>query len=352
VLATYRKSRTGRSRIPKAARYVVRNIVPPLRLNLGCGTQGTGSWHPSAGMVNLDKSMGWRFEDGLGDFVSGSVAGITVSHALMYVALADWPKCFREFSRVLEPGGVIRITEDSTSDPRSARCGGWKGSQPAITLTDPAMMRRHLEAFGFAVHDVAVNETKYRDHSLCQRNHGLPPDVFFIEGIRLSSVLFAPHNDDETLFAAFTVLRHRPHVIVCYPSPPDYGDAKAREAETREAMAVLGGDPVEQWQGDNLVAQMRELDARVQPSVVFAPHPQSSHPQHVAVAEAAADVFGARVRTYHTYDAGGKVRSAQPVPYEPAWVQAKLSALLRYQSQLNHPRAYQFFAWDLAEYYG
>lgn len=37
------------------------------------------------------------------------------------------------------------------------------------------------------------------------------------------NLLFAPHADDETLFAAYTVLRFSPHVIICCPSTGDYG---------------------------------------------------------------------------------------------------------------------------------
>lgn len=350
TLATYRHRRTGRSRLPKKARAVVPNIESPLRLNLGCGTPHTRSWHPMPGLVNLDKSLGWVFEDGLGDFVDHSVHAVTISHALMYLAEDRWPAFFAEVARVLVDGGVVRITEDETQDRASRRVGGWRGSDPAITLTSPGFVRRHLERAGLVPYDVTRNTTRYVDHSLCQAQHGEPPDVFFIEGVRVGGVLFAPHNDDETLFAAFTILRYRPHVVVCYPSAGDYGDPLVRETETREAMTVLGGQQVEQWAGGDLEAQMRALDAGVTPSMVWAPHADTSHPDHAEVARAAAAVFGDRVRSYHTYNAGGKVRRGRPVEHEPVWVSQKLRALLRYESQIQHPRANQFFTWDLLEY--
>lgn len=352
VLATYRKRPGGRN-VTTTKRHPADTpgVELPLRLNLGCGTPDTDSWHPLPGFVNLDRSLGWRFEDGLGDFVDGSVAGITTSHALMYVALADWPQAFAEFARVLRPGGVLRITGDDTSDPRSARYGGWRGSEPAVTLTDPRMVRRYLENAGFTAHDVTAHATRFQDRSLCQAHHGQPPDVFFIEGVRECSLLLSPHSDDEALFAAFTIIRHRPQVVVCFPSSGDYGDTAVRTEESRRAVATLGGGPVHQWQsGVDLEWQMRELDARLRPSRVWAPSGATSHPDHLAVAWRAERVFGSRLTKYHTYKDGEKVRGGVPVAFEQSWVERKRSALACYRSQLDHPRARRFFEDDLAEY--
>lgn len=350
VLATYRKSRTGRSRIPKPARSVMRNIEQPLRLNLGCGVQGTRSWHPMKGMVNLDRSLGWRFEDGLADFVTGSVTGITVSHALMYVALPDWPAVFREFARVLAPSGVLRITEDDTATPGSRTYGtGWQGSEPAVTLTDAAMVAEHIRMAGMKPMQMPAGRSAFRDRSLCQAQHGEVPDVFFVEGVRESCVLFSPHADDECLFAAFTILRYRPRVVICFPSAGDYGSTEDRLAESREVVDLLGGGPVEQWDGRNLLAKMTEIEASIRPTMVFAPSRETSHDDHLATGAAAGAVFGDRVVRYHTYDANGKVRG-RPVEFEPGWTAHKLRALSRYKSQIEHPRANAFFMQDLAEY--
>jgi glycosyltransferase involved in cell wall biosynthesis len=352
VLATYRHGLTGRSRLPKSARIAHSGIRLPLRLNLGCGNPNDRSWHPLEGLVNLDKSLGWKFEHGLRDFASGSVAGVTISHALMYLAAADWPAFVDELARVLEPGGVVRITEDETADPRSSRVGGWKGSQPAITLTTPAFVRARLEAGGFTVFDVGPDETKYRDRSLCQRFHGDPPDVFFVEGVKRAAVLFTPHADDETLFAAFTVQRTRPRIVICFPSVRDYGDTATRLEESRAAAEVLGAGPVEQWNGEDLAGKMRAFVAeRGMPAEVWAPSPHASHADHRAVAAAALEVFGSLVRLYHTYDGPARVRQGREVP-PPASdaIERKIRALACYSTQLRHPRAGAFFLDDQREY--
>jgi len=342
VLAVYRHGKTGRSRVPKASSEIVANVEAPLRLNLGCGA------FPIPGMVNLDKRQGWRFQDGL-DFPNHSVHGITISHALMYLPDHDWPAFFSEMARVLVDGGVVRITEDDTDNPNSARFGGWKGSEPAVTMTWAEKVIRALDRAGLAAYHATPDITRGHE-SLLQSRHGAPPDVFYVEGVRGRGVLLSPHNDDETLFAAFTIIRHRPRVVVCFQSERDYGDPAAREAESREAVELLGASGFEQWRGEDMVAAMRDLDARTHPERVWAPDKRASHPQHVEVARAAREVFGDRVVTYHTYDQAGKVRDGRSVPYEPEWVHAKLRALCRYQTQATHPRAGAFFTWDLLEY--
>jgi glycosyltransferase involved in cell wall biosynthesis/LmbE family N-acetylglucosaminyl deacetylase len=352
VLATYRHGITGRSRIPKSARQAHSGIRSPLRLNLGCGNPADRSWHPLPGLVNLDKALGWKFEHGLRDFAGGSVSGITISHALMYLAADDWPAFVDELARVLEPGGVVRITEDETSDPRSSRRGGWKGSQPAVTLTTPAFVREQLARAGFDVADVGPYETRYRDDSLCQRYHGEPPHVFFVEGVKRNALLFAPHADDETLFAAFVLQRARPRIVVCFPSVRDYGDTFTRAEESRAAAAILGAGPVEQWSGGDLAARMRALvEVHGMPSEVWAPSLEASHADHVAVARAAVEVFGSAVRRYHTYRDGARVVGGREiVPEATDAIERKIRALACYRSQLAHARASAFFLDSQREY--
>lgn len=145
-----------------------------LRLNLACGP------HPIAGFINLDLPD-WRFQDGLTDYADESVEGLTESHGLMFLPLRDWPPLFAEIARVLEPGGVVRVTEDSTQDPKSERYGGFDG---AVTLTYPLLVIDHLEQAGLHAGSVRENETFFKDSSLIQQHHGHPPKVFHCEGVR------------------------------------------------------------------------------------------------------------------------------------------------------------------------
>lgn len=148
------------------------------KLNLGCGP------HLLDGFDNLDAANGWRFEDGLGDYADGSVAGITISHSLMYVPASKWATTFKELARVLEPAGIVRITEDDTENEASERFGGW---HDAVTLTSPQLVKSHLRKAKLVIMEVDSTTSMFEDGSLIQAWHGAPPKVFFCEGRKLAA---------------------------------------------------------------------------------------------------------------------------------------------------------------------
>lgn len=153
--------------------------VDRIRLNLG------GGINPIAGFVNLDKSDGWRFEDGLECYPDGTVDAITVSHTLMYVPPELWPFAFAEMARVLRPGGTLRITEDAIGGPGSGR----PVIRPnAAVATTPELVLEHLAAVGLHGRVVAAAETDFIDGSLIQENYGAAPDVFHAEATKLAEI--------------------------------------------------------------------------------------------------------------------------------------------------------------------
>lgn len=145
-----------------------------MKLNLGCGIMTLD------GFENLDKTNGWYFENGL-PYGNESVEGVTISHMMMYVPEDKITWFLSEIYRVLVPGGIVRITEDATDDPRSIRYGGY---YDAVSLTSATGMAKHLKESGFDPHIVTANLTYYKDKSLIQDIHGGEPKVFFIEGIK------------------------------------------------------------------------------------------------------------------------------------------------------------------------
>lgn len=185
----------------------------------------------------------------------------------------------------------------------------------------------------------------------------------------MSHLFLAPHNDDETLFGAFTLLRHQPFVVVCLRSfrmtDPSYPGGvpihyEQREQETGDAMDWLGcqwtqwehSDAAPDW--EKVLGDLEDLrDGRIDWEHVWAPADvQNGHPQHNVIANIASEVFGKKVPiTYYlTYTAGGKDRYGREVEFEPEWVSLKHRALACYESQAAHPATRSHFLDDIREY--
>lgn len=182
----------------------------------------------------------------------------------------------------------------------------------------------------------------------------------------MSAVLFSPHNDDETLFAFYSMVRHRPEVIIVLrsmrqqleQSGPTY---QRRERETQCATGVVGAKCI-QWAfhdndpnwgviGDYIKAYITTW----KPDTVIAPALEAGgHEDHNAVArivdDLAADFDFEQVR-YLTYKRGhGRSEDGievVPSPVERAW---KAAALRCYSSQLEHPPTAPWFGSDQREF--
>jgi LmbE family N-acetylglucosaminyl deacetylase len=179
------------------------------------------------------------------------------------------------------------------------------------------------------------------------------------------TLFLAPHNDDETLFGAFTLLRERPHVVVCLRSIRQElrgtGVTHAeRERETENALRVLGVESWEQWtfpDDDPPWVEIGERFVQLASGArrVYAPaYERRGHEHHNRIARLAGRAFPAETLTpYLTYTAGGRSHSRREVPYEPEWVHLKLRALACYRSQIVVPETWTtlHFVGDQREYY-
>lgn len=162
----------------------------------------------------------------------------------------------------------------------------------------------------------------------------------------MNSILFAPHNDDEALFAAFTIMREKPLVVIVTDSyiQPNRGekgcDADTRWNETKKAMEILGA-PVMRLGIPDLELDYHKLGQFFQKcfhnfETVYAPALQEGNLHHDIVHRACKVVFGDKVKEYTTYAPGqlyttGKTEIV-PTPEE---LELKSKALECYQSQLN-----------------
>jgi LmbE family N-acetylglucosaminyl deacetylase len=179
-----------------------------------------------------------------------------------------------------------------------------------------------------------------------------------------ASLFIAPHNDDETLFGAFTLLREKPHVVVCLRSIRQelrgtgvtYSE---REQETANALEILNVDSWEQWTFSDAEPTWQELERALLPwkdvKKVYAPaYERGGHEHHNKIARIATRVFPrAALTSYLTYTRSGRSSSRHLVPFEPEWVVTKLRALACYHSQIVVPETWttEHFVGDQHEYY-
>jgi len=177
-------------------------------------------------------------------------------------------------------------------------------------------------------------------------------------------ILVSPHNDDETLFAAFTLLREGPLVVVVFDSyaQPARGiegsDSLVRRQESVEACCILGCQVEFLGFSDAAPPTAEQIRATLRlryaaAKQIWAPAwEHGGHPQHNLVAEACAGL--PVVDSYLTYHVMGKSVSNRKVPVERArWVSKKLRALACYESQFDSRCGClpHFISRGLEEYY-
>ena len=112
-------------------------------------------------------------------------------------------------------------------------------------------------------------------------------------------IFLAPHNDDESLFGAYTLMRLKPLVIVVTDSyiQPDRGDlscsAQNRRKETIEAMALVGCPVVFLGIKDNELTEdnLRERLKLFNPETIYAPAVQGGNAHHDLVGKVALELF-------------------------------------------------------------
>ena len=158
-------------------------------------------------------------------------------------------------------------------------------------------------------------------------------------------LLVSPHNDDECLFAAYTLMREKPLVVIVTDSDVHVAEgitAHDRREESTRACEMLGVPVVFLGLKDGtLELQKAELKRRLEPFAsqpwihIYAPAIQGGHRDHDAVGEVVSSMFSP-VSYYATYAPGEcftpSGREIAPTPEE---VERKNRALDCYPSQIQ-----------------
>ena len=161
-------------------------------------------------------------------------------------------------------------------------------------------------------------------------------------------LLLSPHNDDECLFAAYTLMREQPLVVIVTDSDAHLAEgitAQQRREESTRACELLGVPVVFLGLKDGTLDQQKpELRRRLEPFAsqpwthVYAPAIQGGHKDHDALGEVVSSMFS-QVSYYATYALGecftAAGREIIPTPEE---VDLKIRALKCYPSQIRLAR--------------
>lgn len=160
----------------------------------------------------------------------------------------------------------------------------------------------------------------------------------------MSSVIISPHNDDESLFTAYTCIRERPLVVVVTDSyiQPNRGDrgcsADERAAETAAACRILGCPFLRLGIPDNDLTEealLERLKGFIGFEKVYAPAIQGGNWQHDLVGKVAGELFKNTIQyTTYTKTELWTKGNIEIVPTEEEKA-IKNKALACYQSQLN-----------------
>jgi LmbE family N-acetylglucosaminyl deacetylase len=164
----------------------------------------------------------------------------------------------------------------------------------------------------------------------------------------------SPHNDDETLFGAFTILREQPVVLIVFDSYVQQkrglpGWMHQRRNESIAALKILGIPENKILFG--CLNDSRDVDVTRLGDLIYAAtsnlkldeiylpaFEENGHHQHNLVAHVTfpRSIGIVPVKRYLTYTTKGKSVSNNPVSIEnPIWIAKKLQALACYTSQMN-----------------
>ncbi|HKU77948.1 MAG TPA: PIG-L family deacetylase [Pyrinomonadaceae bacterium] len=161
-------------------------------------------------------------------------------------------------------------------------------------------------------------------------------------------LLLSPHNDDECLFAAYTIMRDKPLVIIVTDSNAQLAEsitADQRREESRRACELLGVPVAFLGLKDGTLKQQKaDLERRLEPFAsqpwthVYAPAVQGGHNDHDALGDVVSSMFS-EVSYYATY-AEGEFFTPAGREIEPTQeqVERKNRALECYRSQIGLPQ--------------
>ena len=165
----------------------------------------------------------------------------------------------------------------------------------------------------------------------------------------MPALLLAPHADDETLFAFYTLLRDNAHVLVCL----DPGGGRIAELDAAMTVANRYWTVIDQPEKNpdwmKIRRRAEEMVREGYDTIIAPAYEDGGHEQHNEVAKIAA-TLGLPITSYYTY-VRGSMRTArgQAVMGTGAEMALKRQAMDCYASQIADPKTAPWFdaGWQL-----
>lgn len=168
----------------------------------------------------------------------------------------------------------------------------------------------------------------------------------------------APHNDDEALFGAYTLMREHPLVLIVTDGiihQQRFGiKPSVRRQESRDACKIAGCDIEFLGIPDNDVNKkdLRFLFSKYRPSVVYAPAIDGGNATHDLVSDIAWQVWGEKCIFYTTYSKTSfRIRGDTEIIPTKEERDKKIAMLKCYKSQLGINKPHFDAVWGESEFY-
>lgn len=178
----------------------------------------------------------------------------------------------------------------------------------------------------------------------------------------MRSLLLAPHNDDEALFASYIIQIYNPLVVILTDSYIQFErgekacSAQARIGETEAAMRILGANveflhiPDKDF-NETLCTEALKQYQTEHFKFVFAPALEGGNWMHDVTAQVAAQMFPGTIH-YSTYTKDREYPAGHTLVFPTDEMKAKkLEALKCYTSQWNNVCRQYFTAASKDEYF-
>ncbi len=179
-----------------------------------------------------------------------------------------------------------------------------------------------------------------------------------------NAILFAPHNDDESLFASFFILKYRPDVIICLQSRKQgEGTHKVSNKETSFAMKNFGvyheiwpywdDDPDWSLIDHQICNTIEQYDTIIYPAHCVDGNEQHNKIYNMIEYQRHAKYPDKEFTKYTTYGyPSGRQQGTHELKPEPEWIPLKLHAISCYKSQIEREDTREHFMRSIKEYYG